>query len=144
DAGQDFFSDGITEDCHHGSRPLLEPARDRQIGDFSVQGVECGSRRDRVLDGRPARKFEMMVNGVELHDRMPVVLGCRSAYRSSLDSSVEGVTSEPVSESGMRIRGDSEGFIDGYGIIKREFWARIGSNFVFAVHCRSSELTLRR
>jgi len=27
-----------------------------------------------LLDCRPARKFEMMVNGVELHDRMPVVL----------------------------------------------------------------------
>ena len=50
------------------------------------------------------------------------------------DSPLEGaVTSEPVSESGMRIRGDSEGFIDGFGSIKREFWARIGSNFVFAV-----------
>jgi len=81
DAGQDFFSDGITEDCHHGSRPLLEPARDRQIGDFSVQGVECGSRRDRAASRcalsarRPAgEEFEMMVNDVELHDRMPVVL----------------------------------------------------------------------
>src|SRR5262249_16133615 len=32
-----------------------------------------------------------------------------------------------------RIRGDSEGFIDGYGSLRRVFWARIGSNFVLAV-----------
>ena len=32
--------------------------------------AEIGRRY--LLDGRPARKFEMMVNGVELHDRMPV------------------------------------------------------------------------
>ena len=43
----------------------------------------------------------------------------------------EGVTSEPVSEMGFRIRGDSEGFIDGYRSVKRCFGS-YGQRFCFS------------
>ena len=72
----------------------------------------------------------------------------RSLYWSFQDSLLEErVSSEPVSEMGFRIRGDSEGFIGGYGSVKRVFWALISGNFVLVLQLpllRSYPKTLNR